>query len=562
MHQSLEGRISGVERRLTRLEQAPRIWQRWNGVDFDMGSREAQTRILGWMFLIVSLLGLLGGWSTMGTTVTFLLAVALLCGIWLIVAASGLVAPSETYLQLAREHRAAKPTHAQGVHKRHGGWLSGTRLTPSQLSLLGGALLLAAVGGAYLAALVQDVVLAAIPAAFGLALLGAWAGMRRRHDLFLLATAAFALLLVVLPAPLEAMITLLAGSAILWIAAWPGESRVVTSAVGLATVLVAFGQTYGHSDSFDIPTQFAVACSTLMGFLLTALPYAVARRTLKDRDIARVTLVTVPVLVVLSLTTVGPYSAFENLLTALLVIVAGYLTLAYVAWLGNGRLSYVKYFATGALLALLAAMYLVLDPISLTLFWFVIALGVSAAGFLLPSASARMSGLLLTGITVVHYLVLIMNAPQVSGPALLRDRFWLGCVIALFLPALAIWFQEAKVRGVERRLIPSLTTTLVAAAYFILLALGYLDLTGVSQSLFWLLATAGCWAVAKFSGQVLLRKKSVFIGLLVVIKLLTFDLATLDSAERAYVVVIVAVTLIGLGLSSPRMNWSKQVISK
>jgi hypothetical protein len=486
----------------------------------------------------------------MSSLIALLFTISLLAGLALILSASGILDRSDSYLHLAREHQAQKQLHARTVHahttKKASPW------NRQHMTLASGVLVLALATGLLLTNYIADSFLQIVPISFVLILIAVHEALARRAQSALFALAALTALLAVSPHPFIALITAIAGCGVIWMAGRESNQAALITWSGVALELVALSQVYWSAPRFSEAEVAGALCAGLLGLLLAVLSFAPERRALEKRDAARLTLCLAPALAVMVMTLVGPYSALENLLTTLLLVALGFAALAYVGWLSHGRLSYAKYFLTVALASLLLFAYLVLDSVTVTLVWFVFGVVVTAAGFTLPSYTARFVGLGLLVIGVLHYLVMVLGVPQISGPILLHDRVWLGLVIAVFLPVVSLWYEQAKLRGVEQRLVPVLTAALGGTSLLLLFAISYLDFSGVIQTALWLLVALCGLAFGRAVRSKVVGKMSQLLIGIALIKLLTSDIFSLTALEQVGILMLVAIVLIGWGVEFSR----------
>lgn len=555
----VEERISELERRLRQVEKPGKAAT--FATKLSSEAREVRIRFFGWAITAISLAGFATGWGSAVPVAGFFFACSLLIGIVLIISASGLIGQSDSYIQLAAEERAGKKVHAHAIHHRgQNVHTSRVIIKGEHVSLMVGFFLLAVlVGWAITLSVTASLFRVGLPALL-LMLIGAWAAMRQRRIFALGSIVGLTILLFVAVDPLMALMAGLTGFAVIWIAAWDSQDIDVLSLAGFGLTLSAFGQVYWGVVRLTEPERVAAICAALMGLLLTSLCYAARRRRLDRRDSSQLTILLTPVLALGVIMATGAYGYLQNLLAGLMLVVVGYGAVAYVGWLSYKRLSYAKYFLSAALIALLLIVYLLLDPVSVALIWFVLAVVVLAAGFTLPSYTARMVGLGLLSVAVLHYLFTILGAAQEAGPLLLRDRVWLGLIVGLFLPALALWYQEARFKGPETRMVPAVTNALGATGFLILFAIAYLDVSGSYQSLSWLILAVLGTSFGRFTKLALLIKGGAALALVALVKLLGFDLFTMPPETRLLVLLLVAVLLIAIGFILPKRSVQRKVM--
>jgi hypothetical protein len=552
---SVEDRIHELEQRLQRYEgtssksSAPVL-------AVPLKTSEQRGRFFGWAISIFALLGLISGWGNGYPLIGLFFAIALIIGLVLIASASGFIAHSDSHMELAKEHRPTKKVHAHALHHRAS--IAGLKATlpikNDQMALTIGFLLLALLLGWSLAMTFTDPLIQLMVPALALTLVGVWATIKRNRTISFACVLILAILLYVAASPLMALMAALAGFSVIWIAGWESQDQDLLALTGFGLTMVSFGQVYWGIGRLTDAERVAVISAALMGLLLTALSYATSRRDLERRDISRIALVLSPIAALTSVTVAGPYSYPQNLLVGLLLLTVGYGAMAYVGWLSHQRLSYAKYFLAAALGSLLLFVYLFLDPVSVALIWFILAVVVTAAGFTLPSYSARLLGLGLLVVAVLHYLFTILGADQVAGPIFLRDRVWLGIIMGLFLPALGLWYREAKLKTVEGQLGPIITSALSAAGFLILFAIGYLDIPIPYQSMMWLIVAL---AAMSYGRRTDLRVISIggFVLILVALsKLLGFDIFTISVGDRLLTLLVVAILLILVGFILPQRS--------
>ncbi|HSI21219.1 MAG TPA: hypothetical protein VLA04_06050, partial [Verrucomicrobiae bacterium] len=210
-----------------------------------------------------------------------------------------------------------------------------------------------------------------------------------------------------------------------------------------------------------------------------------------------------------------------------------------------------KYFLVATLGALLLFVYLLLDTTSVTLIWFILGVVIAAVGFSLPSYTARLLGLGLLAIAVLHYIFTMLGVSQVAGPLFLRDRVWVGVVIAMFLPALALWYQQAPLKGIERRLVPVIANTLSATGFLILFAVAYLDLVSPYQPLAWLIISAAAVGFGRYTGIKLLVQGGCALIVISLLQLITSDIFNTALDNRVLFLLGLSLFLIALGFILP-----------
>lgn len=547
-HASVEDRIRQLERRLREVEGAPRHSSNWR---VSLKTSEDRARVFGWGLTTLALLGLFLAGSQYVPFAGAFFGTALVIGLILIAAASGFLGHSDSYLQLLSEDKASRRLHARDLH-RHPAAQTFSRISPQNSLLALGILLLAGLLSWNAVTSTANPWYQLVPPALLLVFIAVWAGRAQKRDAALSAIVLLTALFFVAANPFVALITAIASFALIWVLGWERFDLAIITWSGAGLSLAAFGQAYWGLARLTEPEMAALVAAAFSGLILTALPYAARRRTLSDRDISRFLIALTPVLALSVMTGAGPYEPFQNLLAGLLLTIVGYSALAYAGWLAHGRLSYAKYFLTVALAGLLFFMYLLLDSVSIALLWFILGVVVTAAGFALPSYTARLVGMFVLAIAVLHYLFTVLSAPQIAGPVLLHDRVWLGLVIAMFLPAIALWYQQAHVNDRERRLAPLAALGLSATAFVILLSLGYLELAGPYQSGGWMLLGAGTIAFSQYTRLKSLRYCGAALFLVATLKLVAFDIFTLATTSRMLLLLVVALFLIALGTTLPQ----------
>lgn len=543
MHSSVGERLDRIEARLDRIDRAKHL-PKASGLGLNRS--ENRLRLFAWALTTFSLLGFLTGWTDITPSMTLFFSLALGSGIILILALSGIFGPSGTHLRLAQEHRASRILKAHDVHRPTWSRISSFwRLSPYQFYLTTGFLVLSLLFG-WALSLVTDSFLTVVPTAFALMILAVHTVLSGKRQLSYLLVGILTVLLCVTSDPVIILSLALTAAGVIWIAAWEKGECEIAILAGSSLVLVTFSQVYWNISLLTESSRACLLAGAVMGLVLSILPYSCMRRSLKDREWARISMILTPLLAALAVTVVGPYSYAQNLAITLLVIIFGYAFFGYLAWLGHGRFSYVKYFLTVALAALLALMYFYFDTSSVTLMWFIAAVTVTAVGFGLPSVSARYLGLGLLAIALFHYLFLVLNVGQVSGLYLLHDRVWLGLVFALFLPALGIWYQAGGLSSAEKRLTPAVVQGTALMASFILMAVSYLELTMLSYGLVWLVTGYLLWWYGRVINRDLIRQ--IGIGELVFGALVSVvSFFTLSLSMQLIVFLVIALILIGLG---------------
>ena len=552
-HTTVEDRIHQLEQRLKQVEHAPASQKDKPFFENISRSHQGKVRFFGWAISTFALLGLITGVNQDIPLVGLFFTSALLIGLILIAAAGGLIAHSDSYTELAQEHRAGKKLRAHAVHNepRTKAGQSWSAIPSEHWILAGGFLILAGLVGWTLLTSTADPLLHTMPIALFLVLFGVVATTRRRQTTALATIIGLTALLFVAPEPLTALMAALAGFAVIWIAAWEQHDFDILSWSGFGLTLVAFGQAYWNSGALSEPEIVAVVAAALMGLMLAVLPFAPARRDLDRRDSSRALITLTPLATLTVLTSAGPYTPLENLLGGLMVVALGYAAMAYVGWLSQGRLSYAKYFLVATLGALLLFVYLLLDTTSVTLIWFILGVVIAAVGFSLPSYTARLLGLGLLAIAVLHYIFTMLGVSQVAGPLFLRDRVWVGVVIAMFLPALALWYQQAPLKGIERRLVPVIANTLSATGFLILFAVAYLDLVSPYQPLAWLIISAAAVGFGRYTGIKLLVQGGCALIVISLLQLITSDIFNTALDNRVLFLLGLSLFLIALGFILP-----------
>jgi hypothetical protein len=549
-HTTVEERIKYLERRLQEVEQVPKKETFGSFFRVPLQTSDERARFFGWAITTFSVFGLLTGISSSLPLVGLFFSFGLLVGFMLIASASGLMTSSDSHLQLQQEHRSGKKVHAHRVHHRasikHMKAVSPWRNEHGLLAL--GFLLLASLVGWSITLTYSDPLIQIVLPAFLLIFLGVWGAVRRNRFFALGSLGILVVLLSVAADPLLALMSAITGFAVIWIASWENADTDVLAASGFGLALVSLGQSYLSSASFSDAERVAALSAALLGLLLTGLAYASVRRALDRRDLSRSVIVLTPIASLVTLTAVGPYTYTQNLLAGLLITALAYGSMAYVGWLSHGRLSYAKYFLAASLGSLFLFVYLILDAASVSLIWFILAVLVTVAGFTLPSY------------TVAHYLFLVLGENQIIGPILLRDRVWLGLIMGLFLPALGLWYREAKLTPIETRLAPIINAALSTTGFLIIFAIGYLDIPVPYQSVLWILTAFGAYRYGKFAHLPIVVRGSVGLLILSIVKLVGLDLFSLNTGNQLIGLLILALALISFGLILPKRSNKKGML--
>ena len=554
-HNSVQEHVEELEARLRQLESQKvrtgvSFWEKCKDA-LALHEEQAANRIIGWGILALTALALIN--NIQNQSILFLLVITGSVGIWLIVQASGLVDESDSVRQLATESRAERAVHSHVAHKTA---LAYQESKPKNLFSWMALVIGVFIGVVALTYAYTNVTndhygeVLLVMVIFAVVMFEV---TRRELSKFLryLLIGGSAILILLLPASpaVLALVLFLTGIA-LWYAI---EKRDTPLRIGILAAALYITQIWfvPQSVQSNIVSELV---RQLAGFILVAValfPYVQKRRVLDDRDSARLS-ITIGASGLL-LTLISSALSFLDYGWALALLSTGLVLagLGYFSWIANERLSYSKYFLTLALGAGAGFALLAFDATTITLTLFVAGIVVSALGFTLPSYSARLVGVGLLGLTVLSYLLLLMPATtQYSGLFLLRERVWVGILLALFLPILAHWYELAKLRGMEQLLVPTLILSSYVTSFLILFGIIYLDIAAPLQTVLWLILAAITYIASQQLKRLLLRFLAIGLGAAAFVKLILSDSASMTPSERIVLFICVAGVLIFLGTSS------------
>jgi len=552
---SVQEHVQELEARLRRLErgasgQSTSFWQRCKDT-FGLDEDQAANRMIGWGILALTAVALIN--NIQNQSVLFLLVITGSIGVWLILQASGIIDESDSVRQLATESRAERAVPAGRTH--HTVRLEKRVNTTQRLQWI------ALLAGVFIGVTAVTYAVASIGQdkhSELLLILVIFAGIavevtRREYSRLLqyLLVIGCAVLLLLLPStPSTLALTLFLTGIALWYAFEKHDVPLRLGVIGGALYLTQVWLVPQGLDQ-NITAELVRQIAGIILSALALLPYVQRRRTLGERDTSRISLALgacgLLFTLVSSALSLLDYGWALALLTTGLVL-AG---LGYFAWIAHERLSYAKYFFTLALAAGAGFVLLAFDAPTITLMLFMAGMVVSMIGFVLPSYSARLLGVGLLGLAVLTYLLLLVPAPlQYSGSIFLRERVWMGMLLAVFLPLLAHWYKIAHMRGMELLLVPTLIVCAYVSSFFILFGIIYLDIPSVDQGVLWLLLGAGSVIVGIHLRKTLLKVLGVGLGFAAFLKLLFTDSLQMSAPERILVFILIAAALISIGTTS------------
>ncbi len=557
---AVQNQVQEMEARLRRLERA--VGQQltpkktlWSTItEFCSGSdSQSVNRMLGWGIVTLSALGFLS--NITNQSVVYLLIISSAVGIWLIVQASGVIEESDSARILAHQERAGTAPTAHHTHVSvH---VPNKHLTRVHWGILSVGTFVAIAALTYsitasATSLQQQTMIFLI-----LFVLGAVEVIRRGFSKplqYLLIVACYLTILMMPSLWIAVTVTLLITAAVL-IYSWEAKDATLrTFAIAAALYLTQIWLV--PSDA--LATTLTELIRFLSGLILSAaaiIPFLIERRTLKDQDVVRTSLV------------VGASGLLLTLLSSSLrdfdfgwilslgstgLVLTG---LSGFAWIHNQRLSYAKHLLTLALASWFLCFYIAFSSSTTTLLLLIVGVAVIAVGFTLPSYSARLVGLGALTLAVLNYLLILLPEPLTySGSPLMQERVWVGITIAVFLPVLAHWYALAKVRGIEQLLIPTITLASYSLSFMILFSVIYLDATSVAQTLLWLVLSL----VGMVGGSLLRLRLLTYLGAATfIISFLTVAFSTnpdLSILQRIMLLLVIGIILLVVGFSFPRFR--------
>lgn len=553
----IQKELHSLESRVTKLERGKGA-SKFQGL-VSLRSLNDKARFIGWAVTVFALAGFMSGWYGLGSFMAISLLFTLTCGLGLIFSASGLIGPSDSVVVLGQQHRALHAPHARATHthRTDKSFLSAALDQARLAAVILAVIIFTFILGFGVRAVTADVVLQVLPFATAVTIAGVAASAFKSRNGILISILSLSLLLSFAASPFVALTAGIAAFTVLWIINWSSKDLPILSATGFGLLLVVLLQLLSTPSGFNEADLFALTSASCLGALLAVLPYVTQPRSLVHREYGVLAVSLAPAALVVFFTLAGPEHIVVNFLTAIATVSFGCAVLGAIAWMSFGRASYAKYFLTVSLSTIMLFAYLILEPVSLTLIWFVLSLGVLVAGFALPSYTARWFGIGLLGISVLHYLFMVLPGDQVAGPILLQDRVWLGLVVSLFLPLLAYWYEQAALRGQEQRMIPALTGGMVATSLLILSAIAYLDLGRPNQALTWMVLGSATWLFAEqrsFTGLSLLSKALVLVGFC---KLFLLDFMHIGVATQLGILFLAALTLLAYGTAKVKWRMTK-----
>ena len=196
------------------------------------------------------------------------------------------------------------------------------------------------------------------------------------------------------------------------------------------------------------------------GFLVTAL----TQQKLESYRIVALSLGIFSLAYVGSWVQLSGLSVSDSFVAGLLSLTGLAWTAGVLAWIQAKRFSYAKYLGVVGAIAGLLYVYLFWGTIAITTAWLTGAVLLIAIGFLLPSYSLRMTGLISLAVSVLYYLVAVVNEPvAVEGGVWTHPQVWLGLSLMAVLAVTWWWYGISDVKGKEKLLYPHIRSGLLAA---------------------------------------------------------------------------------------------------
>jgi hypothetical protein len=379
---------------------------------------DSQQRLLGWFFLTLGTLGAAGDLFFYQTAnVPYLLF--LIAGLWLIMRATHIFDEGETARTLRQHHQA---THrASKLHARlHHVQTHTAPVAQSVFSALHATLL--AIGAV---ALSIFVVLLWVyqPLSF----------------LFLLALCSIALVL----------------TAFFYRSAHWLLVAIIFTLASISQVGSVVSLTKDYQDALFV----VFLCAPVLTFLVSTYFH----QTFKNRRFMAGVLTLASAAYITIWLQVSNFSLAYGFKSALISLACIAALMALIAWSRKQRLSFAKYLLSVGIVALFFYVYLFWSSVAVTLTWLAVALAALIIGFLLPSYSARMAGLLALAIAILYYLVVIVPEPiTIGGPLWSHARVWMGVSIGAFVSLCWWWYGFVSAYGKEDRLVPLIKRVCVA----------------------------------------------------------------------------------------------------
>lgn len=527
-HSSVQDQLENLDVRVRRLEQGTGSQGWWNKFTAAYRAKDESQRLrfIGWFMIAASTTGILGGWVNAPVVAT-LFSLCLVIGFWLLVRAAGLFDMSESTHQLYEEYRTRKASSAHQVHKAahiHTASSTAEVMTGAirVLFMVMGGLVLGLVLAWFLTQRVADPLTRFLPIL--VVVLGClyYAISQKKQALLYFVTLALYGLLAMSDLPLYSLAIILVLTPVLAYVGWSLKDRFFPGLLAFLSYasLLRWLWNFTQTDNFPrlLPVtswmneRYLILAGSLLFFVVLVAPFIARRREIEERESVRFVLATSTIGYVLTFGWLAEYLGSYRWFVTLFSLVILLACFGYLSWVRYQRFSYAKYFLALALATLVIFAYTYLDTVAIALLWFIAGVVTTTLGFLLNSYTARMTGMLLLALTVAQYIVGILpNPEQYAGPVLLHERVWLGIIISIYLPVLALWFKDTKLRGTETKLVPVYINTLFSASLLLLFAMLTLESTGMLQTLWWIILGMGGLLVGVWQRVALLRGLSALL---------------------------------------------------
>lgn len=570
-HNSVHDQIENLDARLRQVERVVKSpkqgWLSKARSSYSQKNDEQRARIGGWFIIVVSTLGLLNGISTI-PFVTGLFAFSLVLGFWLLVRSSGIFEMSESTEKLFSEYRAKKASTAHTVHGKpavshpHGAEEMIAQVVRFAFLLMGG-IVLGLVLSWFMSMYVTDALSQLLPLLVVMLACLYYAVAKNTRWLLYVATIALYSLLMLSTLPVYALSIILVLTPVLVFVGWkrndlmyPGVLSVLAYG-SLLRWLAAFVQPGNYPKLLDLDLwtteRYLIFTGILLFFVVFIAPFFARRRAIEDRDAVRFTLVTSTIGYILTFSWMSEYLGVYRWFVSLFSLVILLACFAYLSWVRYQRLSYAKYFLGLAIGCFIVFAYTYLDPVAVTLLWFMISVVLLTVGFLMNSYTARICGLLLLTLTGLQYLLVILpNPEQYVGPVWLHERVWLGIILSIYLPILALWFKDAKLRPTESKLVPVYITTFFTASLFFLFAIIFFESAAAWQTFLWLILALAGLGAGVWQRLPLIRTLCFGLLFIVIIKLFLVDALAFSTAWQVTTLAFFGLLLVAGGLAIHR----------
>jgi hypothetical protein len=569
LHSSVQDQIENLDARLRRVESVVETPKK--GMlskahsSYKQKSDEQRSRMGGWFIIILSTLGLLNGQVNI-PVVTGLFGFTLILGFWLLVRSSGVFEMSESTEKLFLEHRAKKASAAHSLHGKpsvHKGEKPEdffSHMVRFAFLIMGGIVL-----GLVLSWLLNQYVTDALSRLLPLlvVMLGCLYYAIAKDTKWLLYIASIGLysLLLLSDLPLYSLSIILVLTPILVFAGWKRNDLVYPGVLAVLAYgslirwLYAFVQPGNYPKLINLDQwtneRYVIFASILIFFIVLVAPFFARRRAIEDRDAARFVMVTSTIGYLFTFGWLNEYLGMYRWFVALFSLVILLACFAYLSWVRYQRFSYAKYFLGLAVGCAIVFAYTYLDSVAVTLLWFMISVVLLTVGFLMNSYTARISGLLLLSLTGLQYMLVILpNPEQYAGPVWLHERVWLGIILSIYLPILALWFKDAKLQATESKLVPVYISSFFSASFFFLFAIIFFEGGDVWQTLLWLILAFAGIAVGAMQRIPVLRTLGLSLLFIAVIKLFLVDALTFSMVWQVITLSLFGVLLVSGGLAA------------